>query len=86
MPEPRPAADEEIELGADGLRRRVPRRRARSTSARRSPTRSRSALDPYPRSAGAEAALKEAGVLSEEEAGPFAALAELKTKLGGSEP
>lgn len=36
------------------------------------------ALDPYPRSAGADAALKEAGVLSEEQAGPFAALAKLK--------
>ena len=36
------------------------------------------ALDPYPRSASAEAALKEAGVLSEAEAGPFAALAKLK--------
>jgi len=35
-------------------------------------------LDPYPRSAGAEATLKEAGVLTEEEAGPFAALAKLK--------
>ena len=35
-------------------------------------------LDPYPRSAGAEAALKEAGVLSEEQASPFAALAKLK--------
>ena len=35
-------------------------------------------LDPYPRSAGAEAALKEAGVLTEEQAGPFAVLAELK--------
>ncbi|NUT01781.1 MAG: DUF177 domain-containing protein, partial [Sphingomonas sp.] len=35
-------------------------------------------LNPYPRSAGAEAALKEAGVLSEAEAGPFAALAKLK--------
>ncbi|GAA4750869.1 DUF177 domain-containing protein [Sphingomonas daechungensis] len=35
-------------------------------------------LDPYPRSAGAEAALKEAGVLSEAEAGPFAALAKPK--------
>ena len=35
-------------------------------------------VDPYPRSAGAEAALKEAGVLSEAEAGPFAALAKLK--------
>ncbi|HEU0310503.1 MAG TPA: DUF177 domain-containing protein [Sphingomicrobium sp.] len=39
-------------------------------------------LDPYPRSAGADAALKEAGVLTEEEAGPFAALAALKEKLG----
>lgn len=39
-------------------------------------------LDPYPRSAGAEAALKEAGVLSEAEASPFAALAKLK--LGDS--
>ena len=36
------------------------------------------ALDPYPRSASAEAALREAGVLSEEEAGPFAMLAQLK--------
>lgn len=44
------------------------------------------ALDPYPRSAGADAALKEAGVLSEEEAGPFAALAALREKLGGSGP
>jgi len=35
-------------------------------------------IDPYPRSAGADAALKEAGVLSEAEAGPFGALAKLK--------
>ena len=35
-------------------------------------------VDPYPRSPGAEMALKEAGVLSEEQAGPFAALAALK--------
>jgi uncharacterized metal-binding protein YceD (DUF177 family) len=40
-------------------------------------------LDPYPRSAGAEAALKEAGILTEAEAGPFAALAQLKK---GSDP
>ncbi|HEX8626423.1 MAG TPA: DUF177 domain-containing protein [Allosphingosinicella sp.] len=43
------------------------------------------ALDPYPRSAAAEAALREAGVKSEEEAriesSPFAALAALKGKL-----
>jgi uncharacterized metal-binding protein YceD (DUF177 family) len=37
-------------------------------------------LDPYPRSAGADAALKEAGVLTEEQASPFAALAKLKGK------
>jgi uncharacterized metal-binding protein YceD (DUF177 family) len=35
-------------------------------------------LDPYPRSAGADAALREAGVLTEEQASPFAALAQLK--------
>ena len=35
-------------------------------------------LDPYPRSAGAEAALREAGVMTEEQASPFAALAQLK--------
>lgn len=35
-------------------------------------------IDPYPRSAGANAALKEAGVLSEEQASPFAVLAALK--------
>ena len=42
-------------------------------------------LDPYPRSPAAEAALREAGVKSEEEAradsSPFAALKEIKDKL-----
>ena len=42
-------------------------------------------LDPYPRSAGAEAALREAGVLTEAESGPFAELAKLKKGLGGSD-
>lgn len=37
-------------------------------------------VNPYPRSAGADAALKEAGVLTEEQASPFAALAALKGK------
>lgn len=37
-------------------------------------------LDPYPRSALAEDALRDAGVLTEEQAGPFAALAALKGK------
>ncbi|MDP9086213.1 MAG: DUF177 domain-containing protein [Pseudomonadota bacterium] len=36
------------------------------------------ALNPYPRGPNAEVALKEAGVLSEGEAGPFAMLAQLK--------
>ena len=39
-------------------------------------------LDPYPRGPNAEVALSQAGVLSEEQAGPFAALAALKGKLG----
>jgi uncharacterized metal-binding protein YceD (DUF177 family) len=38
-------------------------------------------LDPYPRAPGAEEALREAGVKSEEEAGPFGALAGLRDKL-----
>lgn len=37
-------------------------------------------LDPYPRSADTEAALKEAGVMTEAEASPFAVLARLKGK------
>lgn len=40
------------------------------------------AIDPFPRGPNAEAKLKEAGVLSEEQAGPFGALAALKDKLG----
>jgi uncharacterized metal-binding protein YceD (DUF177 family) len=35
-------------------------------------------IDPYPRSASADAALKQAGVLTEEQASPFAILANLK--------
>lgn len=38
------------------------------------------ALDPFPRAPEADSALREAGVKSEEEAGPFAALAALKGK------
>ena len=39
------------------------------------------AVEPYPRSADSEAALRQAGVLNEEQAGPFAILAKMK---GGS--
>ena len=35
-------------------------------------------IDPYPRSAGADAALKEAGIMTEAQASPFAALAKLR--------
>jgi len=38
-------------------------------------------LDPYPRAPDADVALKAAGVKSEEEAGPFGALAGLRDKL-----
>jgi uncharacterized metal-binding protein YceD (DUF177 family) len=38
-------------------------------------------LDPYPRAPGAEQALRQAGIGSEEEAGPFGALAGLRDKL-----
>ncbi len=38
-------------------------------------------IDPFPRSAGADAALKEAGIMTEAESSPFAALAALKGKL-----
>lgn len=39
------------------------------------------ALDPFPRAAGAEQKLRDAGVIGEEDAGPFAALKALKDKL-----
>jgi len=39
------------------------------------------ALDPFPRAANADAKLREAGVVGEEDAGPFAALKALKDKL-----
>lgn len=41
------------------------------------------ALDPYPRSSGAAQALSDAGVVGEEEVGPFGALASLRDKLSG---
>ena len=40
-------------------------------------------LDPYPRSPDADAFLKQKGVVSEEDAGPFGALAGLRDKLSG---
>ena len=40
------------------------------------------ALDPFPRGPGAQQALRAAGVVGEEDVGPFAALSALKGKLG----
>ena len=78
MPEPRAnRADEEIELGEkdcdvvfyDGAAIDLGTAIADTLAL---------SLDPYPRSAGADAALKEAGVMSEAEASPFAAFAKLR--------
>src|SRR3954447_4002095 len=78
VPEP-PAArpDEEIELGAGDLDVVFHDGSAIDLGRALTDTLALS-LNPYPRSAGAEAALKEAGVLTEEQAGPFAVLASLK--------
>jgi uncharacterized metal-binding protein YceD (DUF177 family) len=81
LPEPKGGADEEIELGEGDLDTIFHDGSAIDLGGAISDTLAL-ALDPYPRSAGADAALKEAGVLTEEEASPFAALAALKEKLG----
>ena len=82
VPEPKGrSADDEIELGEHDLDTIFHDGSAIDLGGAISDTLALS-LDPYPRSAGAEAALKEAGVLTEEEASPFAALAALKEKLG----
>ena len=82
VPEPRSrAAEEEIELDAGDLDTIFHDGSAIDLGSAIADTLALS-LDPYPRSAGADAALKEAGVLTEEEASPFAALAALKEKLG----
>ena len=82
LPEPKVSgADEEIELGAGDLDTIFHDGSAIDLGGAIADTLAL-ALDPYPRSAGADAALKEAGVLTEEEASPFAALAALKEKLG----
>jgi uncharacterized metal-binding protein YceD (DUF177 family) len=81
LPEPRTGADEEVELGGPDLDTVFHDGSAIDLGSAIGDTLAL-ALDPYPRSAGADAALKEAGVLTEDEASPFAALAALKEKLG----
>lgn len=81
-PEPQARPDEEIELGAeeldvifhDGAAIDLGTAIAGELAL---------VLDPFPRGPNADAALKAAGVLSEEQAGPFAALAKLKGEKPG---
>lgn len=81
VPEPDPQSpDEEIELSEDECDTVFYEGAAIDLGSAIADTLALS-LDPYPRCAEADAALKEAGVLDETEAGPFAALAKLK---GGS--
>jgi uncharacterized metal-binding protein YceD (DUF177 family) len=78
MPEPPPGRpDEEIELGGGDLDIVFHDGAAIDLGTAIADTLALS-LDPYPRCAGADAALKEAGVMTEAEASPFAALAKLK--------
>lgn len=77
LPEPTGRPDEEVELGAEELDVVFHDGAAIELGSAIADTLAL-ALDPFPRSANADAALKAAGVLSEEQAGPFAALAKLK--------
>ena len=79
---PTPTADEELELDADQLDTIFHDGAIIDLGTAIADTLAL-ALEPYPRSAAADEALREAGVLSEEEAGPFAALAALKAKMSG---
>lgn len=78
MPEPPSAGpDDEIELGAEDCDVVFTDGAAIDLGGAIADTLALS-LDPYPRCAGADAALKEAGVMTEEQASPFAVLARLK--------
>ena len=81
QPEPSHAPDEEVELSGDELDVIFHDGSAIGLGEAVADTLAL-ALDPYPRGPDADAALKQAGVLSEEQAGPFAALAALKGKMG----
>jgi uncharacterized metal-binding protein YceD (DUF177 family) len=79
VPEPSALPDEEVELGAGDLDIIFHDGAAIELGSAVADTLAL-ALDPYPRGPNAEAALQAAGVLSEEQAGPFAALAKLKSE------
>lgn len=77
-PEPTAARpDEEIELGSDELDTIFYEGGVIDLGAAIADTLGLS-VDPFPRSASADAALKEAGVMTESEMSPFAALAKLR--------
>ena len=82
LPEPQGRPDDEVELGEDQLDVVFHDGAAIDLGTAIADTLAL-ALDPFPRGPNADAALKAAGVLSEEQAGPFAALAKLKGQLGG---
>ena len=77
-----PGAGEEVELSADALDT-IPYAGDRIDLGEAAAETMALALDPFPRSPAAEQALRDAGVISEEEAGPFGALASLRDKLQG---
>ena len=77
LPEPKGRPDEEVEIGAEELDVVFHDGSAIELGPAVADTLAL-AIDPYPRGPNADAALKAAGVLSEGEAGPFAALAKLK--------
>lgn len=77
LPEPKGRPDEEVELGSEDLDVVFHDGAAIELGPAVADTLAL-VLDPYPRGPNADAALKAAGVLSEEQAGPFAALAKLK--------
>ena len=83
VPEPRTGAEEEVELRPEDCDVVFHDGSAIDLGTAIADTLALS-LDPYPRSASAETALREAGVLSEDEAGPFAILARLRKDLGGA--
>lgn len=81
QPEPTRVPDEEVELGGEDLDTIFHDGQGIDLGAAIADTLAIS-VDPYPRSADAAESLRQAGVLSEEQAGPFAALAALKGKMG----
>jgi len=80
-PEPTAEPDDEIELASDDLDTIFYEGGEIDLGSAIADTLALS-VDPFPRSAGADAALREAGVMTESEMSPFAALAKLK---GGDE-